>query len=213
MASAELARVVAFPDPGEADGALSRLRRAVDLPRLIEAGYDPAAGVIRPPPDHPVLGYALCPVVGCMSALVGVRLCFGCRQRFRRFEGTFEEFVAIPRVFGLSRRAEQRLCLVCRTPGHERPAVGVSGLCLSCDSCRRLRAWRSMSTSRARCRGVRLGGVFGVSGGPPMSGCVCARRVAITGLCSASRISRASPRCRCAARGRRAAGSRLMCLS
>lgn len=77
MASAELARVVAFPDPGETDGALSRLRRAVDGPRLIEAGYDPVAGVIRPPADHPVLGFEVCPVVGCMSALVGGRLCFG----------------------------------------------------------------------------------------------------------------------------------------
>jgi integrase len=139
VASAELAQVVAFPSPGEADRALARLRRVLDVPRLIEAGYDPATGVIRPPADHPVLGHELCPVAGCMSALLGGRLCFGCRQRFRRFDGTFEEFVAIPRLFGLSRRAEQRLCLVCRTPGHERPAVGPSGLCLSCDSCRRAR--------------------------------------------------------------------------
>ena len=42
-------------------------------------------------------------------------------------------------MFALSRRGEQRLCIVCRTPGHERPAAGRNGLCLSCDSGRRLR--------------------------------------------------------------------------
>ena len=99
----------------------------------------PLLHVIRPPADHPVLGYELCPVVGCMAAVVAGRLCYGCRQRFRRFDGTFEEFVAIPRVFALSRRGEQRLCIVCRTPGHERPAAGRNGLCLSCDSGRRVR--------------------------------------------------------------------------
>ena len=74
-----------------------------------------------------MLGYGLCPVAGCMAALVAGTLCYGCRQRFQRFDGTFEEFIAIPRVFALSRRAEQRLCIVCRTPGHERPAAGATG--------------------------------------------------------------------------------------
>lgn len=118
---------------------MSRLRQAVDLPRLIEAGYDPVAHVICPPADHPALGYEPCPVAGCMAALVAGRLCYGCRQRFRRFDGSFEEFVAIPRVFALSRRAEERLCTVCRTPGQERPAGGRNGLCLSCNSGRKVR--------------------------------------------------------------------------
>jgi hypothetical protein len=74
-----------------------------------------------------------------MTAVVAGTLCYGCRQRFRRFDGAFEEFIAIPRVFALSRRAEQRLCIVCRTPGHERPAAGRTGLCLGCDSGRRAR--------------------------------------------------------------------------
>ena len=116
------------------------LRRAVDLPRLIEAGYDAGLRVIRPSADHPVFGYELCPVAGCMAAVVAGTLCYGCRQRFRRFDGPFEEFIAIARVFAVSRRGEQRLCIVCRTPGHERPAVGRNGLCLSCDSGRRVRA-------------------------------------------------------------------------
>ena len=137
MSGAELAPVIALRASGAGEDELSRLRRAVDLPRLIEAGYDPGLQVIRPPADHPVFGYRLCPVAGCMAAVVAGTLCYACRQRFRRFDGTVEEFVAIPRVFALSRRAEQRLCMVCRTPGHERPAVGRNGLCVSCDSGRR----------------------------------------------------------------------------
>ena len=139
MSTRELAPVLSRRVRVAGEDELSRLRRAVDLPRLMEAGYDPAAEVIRPPADHSVLGYELCPVAGCMAALVAGKLCYGCRQRFRRFDGSLEEFIAIPRVFALSRRGEQRLCIVCRTPGHERPAAGHNGLCLSCDSSRRTR--------------------------------------------------------------------------
>ncbi len=139
MSIAELASVVPLRVSVADEDELSRLRRALDLPRLIEAGYDPAGEVIRPPANHPVLGYELCPVVGCMAAVVAGRLCYGCRQRFKRFDGAFDEFVEIRRVFALSRRGEQRLCIVCRTPGHERPAGGRNGLCLSCDSVRRTR--------------------------------------------------------------------------
>jgi len=139
VSMAELAPVLPLRVPVVDEDELSRLRRALDLPRLIEAGYEQCAEVIRPPADHPVLGYGLCPVAGCMAALVAGRLCYGCRQRFRRFDGSFEQFIAIPRVFALSRRGEERLCIVCRTAGHERPAAGRNGLCLSCDSSRRTR--------------------------------------------------------------------------
>ncbi len=139
MAGAELAPVLPLRVPAAVEDELSRLRQVVELPRLIEAGYDPVAYVIRPPADHPVLGYELCPVAGCMAARVAGRLCYGCRQRFRRFDGTFDELITIPRVSALSRRGQQRLCIVCCTPGHERPAAGRNGLCLSCDSGRRTR--------------------------------------------------------------------------
>jgi integrase len=139
VARAEVARVFPLRVPASVADGQSRLCHAVDLPRLIEAGYDPAAHVIRPPADHPVLGYELCPVAGCKAAVVAGRLCYGCRQRFKRFDGAFEEFVEIPRVFALSRRGEERLCIVCHAPGHERPAAGRNGLCLSCDSGRRSR--------------------------------------------------------------------------
>jgi len=44
-----------------------------------------------------------------------------------------EAFIAIPC------NPEPFLCLVCRTPGHERPACGLHGLCRSCDRVRRRR--------------------------------------------------------------------------
>ena len=69
MVSAELAAVREPPPPESGVDVLARLRRAVDLPRLIEAGYDSGACVIRPPADHPVFGYRLCPVAGCMAAV------------------------------------------------------------------------------------------------------------------------------------------------
>ena len=139
MAGAELAAVVPLRLPVAGEDELTRLRRAVDLPRLIEVGYDPDAEVIRPAPEHPVFGYRVCPVAGCMSAVQWDGLCWTCRHRFRRFEGPLEEFVATPRVFKLGGRSEQRLCLVCRTPGHERPAWGRDGLCLACNQARKAR--------------------------------------------------------------------------
>ena len=127
VASAELAPVIPLRVPASGDDELSVLRRAVDLPRLIEAGYDAGLHVIRPPVDHPVFGYQLCPVAGCMAAVVAGTLCYGCRQRFRRFDGSLDEFMAIPRVFALSRRGEQRLCIVCRTPSTSARPPGATG--------------------------------------------------------------------------------------
>ena len=136
MTRAEAAAVVPLRSPGSGDGELVRLQRAVDLPRLVEVGYDPGARVIRLSPDHPVFGYEVCPVAGCTGPVLCAGLCDTCRQRFVRFDGTLEEFLAIPRVFAT--RRQQRLCLVCCTPGHERPASRY-GLCDSCDYARQSR--------------------------------------------------------------------------
>jgi integrase len=130
----ELAPVVPLRAPGEDEAA--RLRRAIDMSRLIEVGYDPGTGVIRLRPGHPVLGYEVCPVAGCTAPVLCTGLCDTCRQRFIRFDGTREEFLVIPRVF--AKRREQRLCLVCCTSGHERPASR-RDLCDSCESARRAR--------------------------------------------------------------------------
>ena len=138
MASAELAAVVVpFRLPAAGEDELLRLRRSVDLERLVEAGYDPGAHVFRFSAGHPVFGYETCPVVGCTAAVDDGGLCHTCGQRSRRFAGTREQFVAIPRVFLVFGRGEERLCRVCSTPGHERPASGCSGLCLSCETARK----------------------------------------------------------------------------
>jgi hypothetical protein len=137
--AAEVAPVVGLRASVPGEDELLRLRRAVDLSRLIEVGYDPDAHVIRPAPDHPVFGYELCPVAECTSAVECIGLCFSCGHRFRHFRGTLEEFVAIPRVLVHDGRAEERLCLVCRTPGYERPASRRNGLCLACNRARKAR--------------------------------------------------------------------------
>ena len=138
MSGAELAPVIALRAPVAGEDALLRLWRAVELPRLIEAVYDAGEELFRPAPEHSVFGYRLCPVAGCAAAIESSpTLCNACQLRFARFAGTVEEFVAIPRVFTHDGRAEQLLCMVCRTPGHERPAVRRNGLCESCDQARK----------------------------------------------------------------------------
>jgi len=139
VSRAELAPVIALRAPVSGEDELTRLRRAVDLPRLIEGGYDPGSQLFRPPAAHPVFGYQLCPVPECTAALEWGVVCRACRKRFERFEGTLEEFVAVPRVFTHDGRAAGRLCVVCRTQGHERPAGLRNGLCIGCEGSRRRR--------------------------------------------------------------------------
>ena len=138
MARAELAPVIPLRAPVSGEDELSRLRRAVDLPRLIEVGYDPRAHIIRPHAEHPVFGYELCPVVHCTAAVERHALCEACWRRFQGFQGTLEEFAALPRA-RIHGPAQQPLCLVCRTAGHERPAWRCKGLCRSCDAQRKAR--------------------------------------------------------------------------
>ncbi|MGO9750026.1 MAG: tyrosine-type recombinase/integrase [Solirubrobacteraceae bacterium] len=137
MSGAEVAPVIPLRGPASSEDELTRLRGAVDLPRLIAAGYDPGGQVFRPPPEHPVFGYELCVVPRCTAAVESGGLCHACRARLKGFHGAVEEFVAIPRVFAQSGRAEQRLCLVCCTPGHERAADRRNGLCFACELARR----------------------------------------------------------------------------
>jgi hypothetical protein len=137
VSRAEVAPVIPLRAPPSSEDELARVRRAVDLPRLIAAGYDPGGQVFRPPPEHPVFGYELCPVAECGAAREWDVVCRACRTRFERFGGTLEEFVAVPRVFTHDGRAAQRLCLVCRATGHERPAGNRNGLCICCEGSRR----------------------------------------------------------------------------
>ena len=138
MARADLAPVIPLRALVSGEDELSRLRRAVDLPRLIEVGYDAHAHIIRPHAEHPVFGYELCPVVHCTAAVERHALCEACWRRFQGFQGTLEEFALLPRA-RVHGPAQQPLCLVCRTAGHERPAWRCKGLCRSCDAQRKYR--------------------------------------------------------------------------
>ncbi|HTW97541.1 MAG TPA: site-specific integrase, partial [Acidimicrobiales bacterium] len=67
-----------------------------------------------------------------MSASNRFGLCYRCLGRWRRSEAvSLQEFCSSPAP--LAEKAVHRLCLVCRTPGHERPVhfVGLCGACVS----------------------------------------------------------------------------------
>ena len=120
--------------PVAGEDELSRLRRAVDLPRLIEAGYDPGAHVIRPAPDHPVLGYRAVSGGGLHGGGGGGRAVRRLPAALPRFDGTLEEFVAIPRVFTLVRA--RRAAPVPGVPhaGPRAAGRGRDGLCMQLQS-------------------------------------------------------------------------------
>ena len=121
---------------------LGRLRARVDLRALIARGWDPERRVFAPAADDPLFGYRLCERVRCPRAGESDRsralgLCEPCTKRFvelsRRPEDPFtlERFKATALRRHAQAETEQTLCLVCRTPGHER-APALYGLCSSC---------------------------------------------------------------------------------
>ncbi|MHB2021959.1 MAG: tyrosine-type recombinase/integrase [Mycobacteriales bacterium] len=107
------------------------------MPKLIGWGWDPASHVWTVNPAQGVFDYRACPVAGCEhDATTGAGLCTGCRHRWRVTGLSLEAFLAQPfaRVHGLA----ERLCRVCCTPGHMRPASNL-GICQACDGQRRRR--------------------------------------------------------------------------
>ena len=136
-------------DPGGVE--LSRLRHKVDLPGLVERGWDPESRVFAPPADDPLFGYHRCERVRCPRAGESRRapalgLCDPCATNFlRRVEKTagtgeresLEPFKRQP-LRRLAQAEKDALCLVCCTPGHERGARTL-GLCVDCDRHRRAR--------------------------------------------------------------------------
>lgn len=118
--------------------APDRLSTVIDYPLLIGAGWDLATETLTPDRDHPLLGYPVCRVAGCeWEAWDPGGLCTGCRDRFQA-SGITEVEVFCARGAPRRNRSRDRRCLVCRTPGCERP-VGTNDLCLSCDGARRHR--------------------------------------------------------------------------
>lgn len=136
MASLQLAAVPAdVSDPG---AALSRLRAALDLAALIDAGWDPATEVWTPDPAHRLVGYAICAVEGCANeARRSEGLCSWCAER-RKAEGAVDLSAFCAKGLPPRRRSGESLCLVCRAPGATRPAAA-RGLCSSCNHLRTIR--------------------------------------------------------------------------
>jgi integrase len=133
--SVELARLEPLA-PSVGDPVVARLRDALDLEALIDAGWDPSRNVFEPSADDLIFGFAECVVPDChgVAAQAG-GLCGLCASRWRlqRSRGvSFERFVAVPRVLVEVGRKRQVLCRVCCVAGFERPAASPLGLCLLC---------------------------------------------------------------------------------
>ena len=121
------------------------MKAKVDLAALIARGWDPASRVFAPPADDPLFGYHRCERVDCPRAGESRRaralgLCDPCATNFcwrvERSAGTgepetLERFKRRPLRRHDQATREQALCLVCRTPGHER-AARTRGLCVDC---------------------------------------------------------------------------------
>jgi integrase len=129
----------------EVDDRLERARRALDLVALVGRGWDAERHVFAPSPDDPLFGWAPCERCGCGRGARGpaarrLGLCELCLVNYRsRYQGQLSvtEYKRKP----VRREVERELCLVCRTPGHQRPAQR-QGLC---NACSRLRRSRSVS--------------------------------------------------------------------
>ena len=126
------------PDDAGLDTALDAL---IDHAELLRIGWDPECEAFTPDPAHPHLGYRGCTVTGCVRyATTGRRhprpLCTQCARRWDEADG--EDAEVFCARGGSDPAHREALCLVCRTPGHERPACTV-GLCRSCRSEQRSR--------------------------------------------------------------------------
>jgi integrase len=140
--------MVSRTPPTRAPDAMERVRARVDLRALIARGWDPEARVFAPPADDALFGYHSCERAGCpragqMDRARALGLCDACTKNYlARRDGhrgvvmTLEEFKAFPARRVAQADRDERLCLVCCTPGHER-ASRHHGLCPDCDRLRR----------------------------------------------------------------------------
>ncbi len=124
--------------PEDPRPTIAQLRAALDARLLASAGWNEETLALEPLQDHAVLGYRTCAVTGCEDATHKGQLCAACNRRHDKAgKPPLDEFVATPRAWREQRGSE--LCLVCRTPGHERPSNGPNGLCDTHEGTRR---WR-----------------------------------------------------------------------
>ena len=129
------------------DDRLERARHALDLAALVARGWDAERHVFAPRPDDPLFGWASCERSGCGRGARGpaarqLGLCELCLVNYRsRYQGqlSVSEYKRKP----VRREVDRALCLVCRTPGHHRPAQDKS----LCSACSRLRRSRGVSVA------------------------------------------------------------------
>lgn len=117
-------------------GYEQRVAELVDLEVLVARGLDLARLRLAPAPSDPLFGYARCPMRGCVNVTehTATSLCSRCQHRYGRWQRTtggddLDRFLL--EVTQTRSEDPERLCLVCRTPGHERP-LAAQGLCFSC---------------------------------------------------------------------------------
>jgi hypothetical protein len=125
------------------DLVLQRTREALDLTRLLARGWDPEMLIFAPPLSDALFGWTPCERVGCTRGgfrkdASGHGLCDGCYHNYLANyidRGvSIDEFKTIPyRATARSIDSQAELCLVCRTPGHER-RVRRGKLCIACAS-------------------------------------------------------------------------------
>lgn len=119
-------------------------RRSGDLWRLLDpgflaaAGWDPRREVLAPAPDHPLLGFRACRVLGCQGhALLPEQLCATCQGAYRRSDLGMQQFIAagperarrcgeaICSVNGCPRPVRTRRLELCNTHEHQRKQLGL----------------------------------------------------------------------------------------
>ncbi|MDQ6615558.1 MAG: hypothetical protein M3083_12650 [Actinomycetota bacterium] len=109
----------------------------VDVPRLMSLGWDPEQRIWRLDCSPSPFSGAQCAIQGCrFEAASSLGLCSGCHRRWRAGGIPIDDFLRQP--VERNRWHAERLCLVCRTPGHSRPAL-VDGICAACNGLRRSR--------------------------------------------------------------------------
>ena len=99
---------------------------------------DPRREVLVPAPDHPLLGFRACRVLGCQGhALLTDQLCATCRGAYRRSDLSMQQFIttgpararrcgeAICSVNGCPRPVRTRRLQLCNTHEHQRKQLGL----------------------------------------------------------------------------------------
>ena len=109
------------------------LRLLIDWDELRRRGWDAGREVFAPRSEDPVFGFAWCACANCdqVAHHRGLGLCRRCQTGWELSPPgvSFEEFCQ--RAPTRIRPVGGGLCLVCRTPGHQRPVRG-AGLCTAC---------------------------------------------------------------------------------